>query len=128
MQSISLITCAVVASMFLLVGCETSPPSGGGYPRWGAEDSYQGVPIYYRWYYADEDSYECQIRNVSSSKINIVGLCTSFANAAFIDLKQPGAFQTSLYPGERKKVYIDGNPYTRHGTTYYIKIQDWAVE
>jgi hypothetical protein len=58
--------------------------------------------------------------------LHIVGLVTKNEFANFVDLKQPGAFNFTLYPGQRRSVYVDGS--SEFAPTYYIKIQDWAVD
>lgn len=84
--------------------------------------------IYTHFYEYLEPEDTIEIRNVSSQKLHLVGLATRHQFASFVDLRQPGSFNLTLYPGQRVGVSPDGNA-TRVGSgTYYVKIQDWAVE
>jgi hypothetical protein len=92
----------------------------------------KGAPAFWRIYtdYFESGGGEewIEIRNASSQKLHIVGLATRVANASFVDLNQPGAFNLSLYPGERRRVDADRDSTFKPNTMYYLKIQDWAVE
>lgn len=67
-----------------------------------------------------------EISNTSSKALKLVGLATSTQSASFIDLKQPGAFELSLYPGKSAIVLPDPSVAPIEGHTVWVKIQAWA--
>jgi hypothetical protein len=74
---------------------------------------------------SEDDDNKIEIINSGSNRFLAAGLVTYQQGANFVDLKQPGAFNVTLYPGQKQYLYnIGGTATGKPGQTIYFLLQD----
>lgn len=74
---------------------------------------------------SEEDYNKVEIVNSGSNRVLAAGLVTYQQGANFVDLKQPGAFNVTLYPGQKQYLtHFGGTATGKPGQTVYFLLQD----
>jgi hypothetical protein len=116
-----LITTGLAIVPLLLGGCETQTMTLGMKP-WSQIGT---SPFMWRSNVATGNVAE--IRNDSSSKLHVVGVCSQDnfpSGPAYVDGSQPGAFDITLYPSEERDIVVAGDLSATHT---HIQLGSWEV-
>lgn len=115
-----------------LSACETySPPSEDSIPFRSVDGAWRGIfDQTLQWQWSTSGSPRVgyhggvQLRNTSQKKAHVVGVVSRNPNPVFIDMKQPGAFERAIYPGDWVNVWYES--ISSLNDTIHILIQDVA--